>query len=54
MIGYWLALLSALLKYYPIMVLIVVFRDGARCRVAAVDHGGGGALAAFWRENHAK
>ncbi len=47
MIGYGLALLSALLKYYPIMVLTVLFRE--RIAVfAAVALVTAGALAVFW------
>src|SRR5205823_1110432 len=51
MIGYGLALLSALLKYYPIMVLIVLFRE--RIAVfAAVALAAAGALAVFWAADH--
>src|SRR5207237_4293122 len=47
MIGYGLALLSALLKYYPIMVLVVLFRE--RIAVfAAVALAATGALGVFW------
>jgi hypothetical protein len=51
MIGYGLALLSALLKYYPIMVLIVVFREriAVFAAVALVTAGG---LAVFWALYH--
>jgi hypothetical protein len=53
MIGYGLALLSALLKYYPIMVLIVFFRE--RIVVfAAVALAAAGALAVFWAAYHAE
>lgn len=51
MIGYGLALLSALLKYYPIMVLIVVFRERVAVS-AAVALAAAGALAAFWGAYH--
>ena len=51
MIGYGLALLSGLLKYYPIMVLTVVFRE--RIAVfAAVALTASGALAVFWGVYH--
>ena len=51
MIGYGLALLSALLKYYPIMVLTVLFRE--RIAVfAAVALAAAGALAVFWAVYH--
>ena len=51
MIGYGLALLSGLLKYYPIMVLTVVFRE--RIAVfAAVALAAAGALAVFWMAYH--
>jgi hypothetical protein len=51
MIGYGLALLSALLKYYPIMVLTVFFRE--RIAVfAAVALVTTGALAVFWAVYH--
>ena len=51
MIGYGLALLSALLKYYPIMVLTVLFRE--RIAVfAAVALVTAGALAVFWAVYH--
>ncbi len=51
MIGYGLALLSGFLKYYPIMVLIVVFRE--RIAVfAAVALAAAGALAVFWAVYH--
>ena len=51
MIGYGLVLVSALLKYYPIMVVIIVFRErvvlfAATALAAAV------ALAAFWGVYH--
>jgi hypothetical protein len=51
MIGYGLALLSALLKYYPIMVLTVLFRE--RIAVfAAVALVTTGALAVFLAVYH--
>ena len=53
MIGYGLALLSALLKYYPIMVLIVVFRERTAV-FAAVALAAAAALAAFWAAYHVK
>jgi hypothetical protein len=50
-VGYGLALLSALLKYYPIMVLIVLFRE--RIAVfAVVALAAAGALAVFWALYH--
>jgi hypothetical protein len=50
-IGYGLALLSALLKYYPIMVLIVLFRE--RIAVfAVVALAAAVALAVFWAVYH--
>ena len=50
-IGYGLALLSALLKYYPIMVLVAVFRE--RIAVfAAVALAAAGALGVFWAAYH--
>jgi hypothetical protein len=51
MIGYSLALLAALLKYYPIMVLIFLFRE----RIAvftAVALAAAGSLAVFWAVYH--
>jgi hypothetical protein len=51
MIGYGLALLAALLKYYPIMVLIFFFRE--RIAVfAVVALAAAGSLAAFWAVYH--
>jgi hypothetical protein len=47
MIGYGLALLSALLKYYPIMVLVVLFRERIAV-LAALALMTVGALAVFW------
>ncbi len=53
MIGYGLAVLSALLKYYPIMVLIVLFRE--RIAVfAAIALVTAGALAVFGAAYHAE
>jgi hypothetical protein len=50
-IGYGLALSSALLKYYPLMVLIVVFRQ--RIAVfAAVAAAAAVSLAVFWAAYH--
>ncbi len=51
MIGYGLTLLSALLKYYPIMVLVVLFRERI-AMFAAVAVAAAGALAAFWAAYH--
>jgi hypothetical protein len=52
-VGYGLALLSALLKYYPIMVLTVLFRE--RIAVfAVVALAMAGALAVFWTVYHAE
>ena len=51
MFGYGLALLSALLKYYPIMVLICLFRE----RIAlftVVALAAAGSLAVFWAVYH--
>jgi hypothetical protein len=51
LIGYGLALLSALLKYYPILVLILLFRE--RIAVfAAVALAMAGSLAVFWAAYH--
>lgn len=51
MIGYGLALLSALLKYYPIMVLVVLFRERI-AMFAAVALLTVGSLAIFWAAYH--
>ncbi len=51
LLGYCVALLAALLKYYPIMLLIVVFRERiAVFLVTALITAG--SLAIFWTENH--
>jgi hypothetical protein len=50
-IGYGFALLSALLKYYPIMVLIVLFRERTAV-FAAVALAATAALAVFWAGYH--
>lgn len=47
MIGHGLALLSALLKYYPLMVLIILFRERIAVFVAVAVVAAGSA-AAFW------
>jgi hypothetical protein len=51
LIGYCLALAAALLKYYPIMILIIVFRERAP-RFVATTIGIAGALAGFWIVYH--
>ncbi len=51
MIGYGLALSSALLKYYPIMVLVVLFRERIAA-FAAIALAVAGALAVFWVVYH--
>jgi hypothetical protein len=53
MIGYGLALLSALLKYYPIMVLILLFRECIAV-FAAVALVAASTLAVFWATYHAE
>jgi hypothetical protein len=50
-VGYALALLSALLKYYPIMVLIVLFRERLAVFIA-VAMIVAGSLAIFWAAYH--
>jgi hypothetical protein len=50
-IGYGVALLSALLKYYPIMVLVLLFRERVAV-FAAAALAAAGALAVFWAEYH--
>jgi hypothetical protein len=50
-IGYCLALLGALLKYYPIMVLITVFRERPS-RFVATTMAIAAALAVFWVRYH--
>jgi hypothetical protein len=50
-IGYGLALLSTLLKYYPIMVLVFLFRERIAVFVA-VALAAAGVLAVFWAEYH--
>jgi hypothetical protein len=52
MLGYFVALGAALLKYYPIMVLIIVFREFVSIFVA-VSLLILGFLAVFWVEYHA-
>jgi hypothetical protein len=51
-LGYLLALLAALLKYYPIMILVVVFRETISVFVA-LSLLILGCLALFWAEYHA-
>jgi hypothetical protein len=53
MLGYFVALGAALLKYYPIMVLIIVFRELVSIFVA-VSLLILGFLAAFWAEYYAE
>ena len=52
-IGYCLALLAALIKYYPIMALITVFRE-CPSRLFAITIALAGALAVFWVVYHAE
>jgi hypothetical protein len=52
-VGYCLALLAALLKYYPIMVLITVFRERPS-RFIATTIAITSALAVFWVVYHAE
>src|SRR5215472_2407426 len=52
-IGYCLALSAALLKYYPIMALITVFRE-CPSRFVAISIAVAGALAIFWVIYHAE
>jgi hypothetical protein len=51
LLGYSLALLAALLKYYPIMALIILFRERLPVFVAAALLILG-SLAAFWAQYH--
>jgi hypothetical protein len=51
-LGYLLALLAALLKYYPIMILVIVFREAISV-FAALTLLILGCLAVFWTEYHA-
>jgi hypothetical protein len=51
MIGYCLALLAALLKYYPITVLIIIFRE-CPSRFASTTIAIVGSLAVFWAVYH--
>ena len=53
LIGYALALIAALLKYYPIMALITVFRERPP-RFFAIAVALTGALAVFWVIYHAE
>jgi hypothetical protein len=48
-LGYLLALLAALLKYYPIMILVIVFRE-AKSVFVALTMLVLGCLAVFWAE----
>jgi hypothetical protein len=51
LLGYCVALLAALLKYYPIMLLIMVFRERITVFLVVVLIMAG-SLAIFWMENH--
>ena len=51
MVGYAFALLAALLKYYPIMLLVVLFRERLAVFVA-VAMAVAGSLAGFWAAYH--
>jgi hypothetical protein len=51
LLGYCVALLAALLKYYPIMLLIMVFRERITVFLVVVLIMAG-SLAIFWTENH--
>jgi len=50
-LGYFLALLAALLKYYPIMILVIAFRETISIFVA-LSLLILGCLAVFWAEYH--
>ncbi len=51
LLGYCIALLAALLKYYPVMLLIMIFREQITVfLVVAVIMAG--SLAIFWTDNH--
>jgi len=52
MIGYGLALFSALLKYYPVLVFVVLFRE-RRAVFAAVTMAAAGSVVVFWAVWHA-
>jgi hypothetical protein len=49
LLGYFVALAAVLLKYYPIMVLTIVFRERRSIFIAIVAVSAG-SLAAFWAE----
>ena len=51
LLGYFVALIAALLKYYPIMVLIIVFRERVSILVA-IGSAVVVSLALFWVEYH--
>jgi hypothetical protein len=51
LLGYCVALLAALLKYYPIMLLIMVFRERVTVFLVVVLIMAG-SVAIFWTENH--
>jgi hypothetical protein len=51
LLGYCVALLAALLKYYPIMLLIMVFRERITVFLVVVVIMAG-SLAIFWTENY--
>ena len=51
MAGYGVAMFSALLKYYPIMVMIVVFRE-QRSRFLAISAVAVAILVLFWSQYH--
>jgi hypothetical protein len=51
LLGYGVAVLAALLKYYPIMALIIVFRERIPIFLIVVAMVGG-SLAVFWAEYH--
>lgn len=51
LLGYFVALVAALLKYYPLMVLVIVFRERISIFIAIVAVIVG-SLVAFWIEYH--
>jgi hypothetical protein len=53
LIGYGIALLAALLKYYPITVLIIVFRERITVSLVTLIVGTG-VFGTFWLEYHAE
>jgi hypothetical protein len=52
-LGYFVALLSALLKYYPLTALIIIFRERISIFVAVVLVMSG-TIVVFWTEYHAE